>query len=164
MVKVASCARCGKVVSAQWASVPECPSCGSDVREFEVDLQGRERIPKYLNRTGMALVAIVVLLFVMTMTDLVGVSEIVLLVLLGVCIIILFGSIIYQQRLVKESIEKAPEQMGRGRFTRRGRAAPAPQDGEGTRKGRLPIKRPVTTSSPAQQRPAKAVKIVQGRR
>jgi hypothetical protein len=164
MVKVASCTRCGKVVSAQWASVAECPICGSPVKELEVDLQGRERIPRYLNRIGMVLVVVVALQFAGTLADLIDIPELALLALLGIGIVILFGSIIYQQSLVKESIEKAPQQFGRGRGQRR----PLPRtDSTNTpmaRRGDLPVKRPITSDPSEKARPRKATKIVQGRR
>jgi uncharacterized protein (DUF983 family) len=148
MVKVASCTRCGNVTSAHWGSVPECPKCGSDMKEIDVDLEGRERIPRYLNWAGSAFVVTVVILFVATMTDIATVPVWLLLGMVGACILLLFGSLLYQQRLVRESIEKAPQQLGRNRVQRRVR-------GPGMSRGPIheqPPRSAQTQRAPRQQR------------
>jgi uncharacterized protein (DUF983 family) len=163
MVKVASCDRCGNVSSAHWGSVPECPKCGSDVKEVEVDLEGRERIPRYLNWAGVGLLGAVTLLFISTMAGVLEVPMWALLILVGTCIVLLFGSIVYQQALVKESIEKAPAQIGRSRMQRRVRSPMARQEPKEKARSNLPVKRPIRKGPLPPEKPRKATKILQNR-
>jgi len=111
----------------------------------------------------LALLLTVVLLFIATMTDIATVPVWILLGLVGACIILLFGSIIYQQALVKESVEAAPAQIGRSRMQRRVRAPRSRPETHEPARPPLPVKRPIRKGPLPQTRPAKAVKIIQGR-
>lgn len=107
MVKVYVCPRCGGRVAGQMGAVPPCGECGIPPRTVEVDLGGRESVPRYLNWAGAALLILSVFIFVLTALSILVLPIWALLTPVVLSIMLLIASLIMQRMIVSEAIRRS---------------------------------------------------------
>lgn len=119
MVKVYVCPRCGGRVSGQMGPPPPCRECGAAPRVVEVDVGGKEGVPRYLNWAGAALLIISVIIFVLSALSILVLPILALLAPVVLSILLLIISLLLQRRIVSEAISLSQSELpGKKRVVR----------------------------------------------